>query len=281
MTAAGWIAVAVAVLLLVRPASRSLRLVGLARAGRLAERAVTTSSGSSSRSPAAGRRGRAAVSVGIAAAVAVGVFLAVHGAAVLVVPLAAVVGVAVVLARDLVRRRRADARSRAVTLAVRLLVGELEAGAQPPAALRAAATAAPDVTELEEAARAAAAGEDPAAVFAASADPRMRVLGTAWRLGNASGVALAAVLGRVAGDFATAEEQRRSVGVALAGPRASATLMAGLPLLGIGLGTTMGARPVQLLTTGSAGRLLCCAGVLLDAGGVFWMRAVVRRAARS
>lgn len=274
MTAAGWVALAVAVLLLVRPASRSVRLAALSVDGRLADRAAGP------RRPVRLERWRVVAVVAGAAVAVVGGVLVVRRAGVLAVPVGAVVGVAAVLARDARRRRREDARSRDIAVAVRLLVGELEAGSQPAAALHAAAEAAPTVAELGEAARAAAGGEDPATVLAASADARIQVLGAAWRLGSASGVALAAVLARVAGDFAAAAEQHRSVGVALAGPRASAVLMSGLPLLGIGLGTTMGARPLHLLTAGPAGRLLCCAGVLLDVAGVLWMRSVIRRAAR-
>ena len=276
MTPAGWVGIAVAVLLLVRPASRSLRLAGLAHRGRLAAHPVMPPPRAADASRRRGPFGAAAAAALIAGAG----LLAVH-VGVLVVPVAAAAGVGLLLGRDVSSRRRADARSRDLATAISLLVGELEAGSQPAVALLAAAEVAPSIAELGQAAGVAADGRDPSTVLAASPDPRVQVLGTAWRLGSATGVALAAVLGRVAGDVAAAEEQRRAVGVALAGPRASATLMAGLPLLGIALGSAMGADPVRLLTTGHAGRLLCCSGILLDLAGVLWMRSVMRRAARA
>jgi Flp pilus assembly protein TadB len=43
----------------------------------------------------------------------------------------------------------------------------------------------------------------------------------------------------------------------------------------------MGARPLDFLLADPIGRALCCAGVLLDVAGVFWIRAVVRRVERA
>jgi tight adherence protein B len=80
--------------------------------------------------------------------------------------------------------------------------------------------------------------------------------------------------------LADAEEQRRTVGVALAGPRSSAALLTGLPLVGIGLGAAMGARPWEFLLGSPAGRIVCCVGVVLDTAGVLWMRRILRRAER-
>jgi tight adherence protein B len=111
-----------------------------------------------------------------------------------------------------------------------------------------------------------------------AADPDTRPVGIAWQLGEDTGAALAGVLGRVAADLGAADEQGRTVAVALAGPRASAALLTGLPLVGIAMGTAMGARPIAFLTTTQAGRLVCCVGVLLDVAGVLWMGRILRRA---
>ena len=78
-----------------------------------------------------------------------------------------------------------------------------------------------------------------------------------------------------------AADQRRTVAIALAGPRASAALLTALPLLGIALGAAMGARPWAVLLGMPAGRVLSCVGVLLDAVGVLWMRRILTRAQRS
>ncbi len=111
-------------------------------------------------------------------------------------------------------------------------------------------------------------------------DPNTRPIGLAWQLGEDTGAALAGVLGRVATDLADVDEQRRTVAVALAGPRASAGLLTALPLVGIGLGAAMGARPWEFLFGPPAGRVVCCVGVVLDAAGVFWIRRILSRAER-
>jgi tight adherence protein B len=107
------------------------------------------------------------------------------------------------------------------------------------------------------------------------------VLGIAWQLGADAGIALAAVLGRVANDLVAAHEQRRAVAVALAGPRSSAAVLAGLPVLGLVLGCVLGARPEVFLLGSDTGHVVACAGVLLDLAGLAWMRAILRRAERS
>jgi tight adherence protein B len=206
-----------------------------------------------------------------------GVPLAIAGAAV-----GALLGV---LAGDVGSGRAAAVRRRDLHTALRVLVGELEAGSGPGIALAAAGAAGPSVREpFAEAARAAERGEDAGAVLADVAptpgNEGLRAIGVAWQVGETTGAELAGVLGRVAADLAAAREQRRAVDTALAGPRSSATLLAGLPLVGIGLGLAMGAQPLDFLTRVPSGRLVCCAGVLLDAAGVLWMRAILHRAAR-
>jgi Flp pilus assembly protein TadB len=47
------------------------------------------------------------------------------------------------------------------------------------------------------------------------------------------------------------------------------------------MGLAMGAHPVGFLIHSPAGRLVCCVGVLLDVGGVLWVRRIVRSAARA
>jgi tight adherence protein B len=198
----------------------------------------------------------------------------------LAVAAAAVCALAWFLARDVARRRAAAASHRQLLGALRLLIVELEAGARPSAALATAAEVGPAHAQVFGAASAAAAdGRDAAAMLANEASTRP--IGLAWRLGEDTGAALAGVLSRVALDLTAEDEQRRSVGVALAGARASAALLTGLPLLGIGLGAAMGARPWAFLLGAPAGRAVCCAGVLLDVAGVVWMRRILRRAERA
>jgi tight adherence protein B len=106
-------------------------------------------------------------------------------------------------------------------------------------------------------------------------------LAHAWRVAERSGAPLADVLGRVAADLDDQEQQQRTVAVALAGPQSSAALLAVLPVVGIALGAAMGARPLGFLLGTSHGRLVCCAGAVLDATGVIWTQRLMQRAQRA
>lgn len=219
--------------------------------------------------PLLGRLGLAAL---------VGAVWAIGGA--LLAVAAGAIGAAVgVLVRDAARRRertRSDAELRA---AVRVLIGELEAGARPPAALSAAGQAAPRFAATFAAGAAAATGgEDAGPVLMSAA--ATRPIGLAWQLSAETGLELAGVLDRVAADLRAQQHQRHTVDVALSGPRASAALLSGLPLVGIALGSAMGARPLTVLTASGPGRALACAGVLLDVAGLLWMRRILANAER-
>ncbi|MGN6607226.1 MAG: type II secretion system F family protein [Jatrophihabitans sp.] len=193
----------------------------------------------------------------------------------------AVGGMVLTLAGDRVAQRRDERRRRDELAAVRLLAAELAAGASLGVALDAAGEVDAGRRELWSAAAARArAGDDVAEVLLAAGGPTVAAVGHAIRVAAATGAPLAAVLGRIAVGLTLAEQRRAAVATAVAAPRASALLLAGLPVLGLGLGAAMGARPWVFLVHGGAGRLVCCAGVLLDVAGVLWMRRVLRRAVR-
>jgi tight adherence protein B len=107
-------------------------------------------------------------------------------------------------------------------------------------------------------------------------EPELRLLGRAWSVASASGASLVDVLTGVADDLAARLEQADAVAAALAGPRSSAMLLAGLPVLGIALGSAMQARPVQFLLGDHLGRSVLLAGVALDAAGLLWTRRLAR-----
>ncbi len=250
-----------------------VRVAGLGAAGRLAPRAA----GRASRLPP---RFRAGGSHAVAFATVLGLgagYLA--GGVPVGVGAGAAAAVVAVLVRDAVRSRRIVRRRRGLLGALRLLVADLESGADPARALEAAADLCPDRPELARAARRARSGRDTAAVLQDSDDPHVRALGLAWRLGASAGAALAEVLARVAADLTDLDEQRRAVAVAVAGPRASAAMLAALPALGLVLGAAMGAQPLHFLLAVPGGRLVCGLGLLLDAAGLLWIRRILRRAA--
>lgn len=162
------------------------------------------------------------------------------------------------------RRRAADAAQ--VSLALALLAGELEAGASPESALRAADGAGVDIR---------ARIERPTA-----ADDHLARVVVAWQFSADTGIALTDLIGRVRADLADAVAGRRELGTAAAGPQASAAILAALPILGVGLGSAMGADPLGVLFGTAMGRLLLCLGVALDAAGVAWTIRLVARASR-
>ncbi len=61
-----------------------------------------------------------------------------------------------------------------------------------------------------------------------------------------------------------------------AGPRLSGYLLAALPLLGLLLGTGMGADPLHILLGTRAGSLLLLVGSALTAAGLTWTARIVR-----
>lgn len=274
MTGAGWLALAAGIVLLAAPAASGTRLEMLAGAGRLAEADAAGVAGGR-------RRERRLPSLRLGAALAGCAVLAIAAAAgpLIAGAVAAVCRVGWVLAADVRRQRIMQSRTAQLRGGLRVLIGELEAGARPATALGAAAEVAPaHAAVFTAAAHAAADGDDAADPLAA--DPDTRPIGMAWRLGESVGLEVGGVLARVEHDLASIEEQRRTVAVALAGARASAVLLAGLPMIGIALGAAMGARPWAVLLCTPAGRVLAFVGVLLDVGGVLWMRRILRGAQR-
>lgn len=98
----------------------------------------------------------------------------------------------------------------------------------------------------------------------------LRRLAGAWRLCERSGCSLADVLDALEGDLRARRQQERLLRSLLAGPRATGALLAGLPALGIAMGTAIGAEPWRALTETAAGQVVLVIGVVLDAAGVAW-----------
>jgi tight adherence protein B len=78
-----------------------------------------------------------------------------------------------------------------------------------------------------------------------------------------------------------AERQRFSGHVvsAMAGARATATILAALPVLSVLLGQLIGADPVAFLLGGHVGGWLLVVGVTLVCGGLLWSDRITDRAA--
>jgi tight adherence protein B len=166
------------------------------------------------------------------------------------------------------------------------LAGELRAGRTPAQALGAVAGGAGPLQPALEAARlAVAVGGDAADELARAATlpgaERLRYVAAAWSVAESAGGRVAVVLERLSESMDCDDELRRELDSAMAGPRATMILLAGLPLLGLALGQAVGAHPVQLLVRGPIGWALMVAAATLDGLGVIATRAIARLALRA
>jgi tight adherence protein B len=105
-------------------------------------------------------------------------------------------------------------------------------------------------------------------------------IAAATRLSTRTGCSLAAVAAAVEDDLRARARHRTELRAATAGPRASAAVLAGLPLLGLLMGSGVGADPWRILTTTGAGQALLVGGVALEAAGLAWSHRLVERALR-
>ncbi len=105
-------------------------------------------------------------------------------------------------------------------------------------------------------------------------------IAAATRLSARTGCSLAAVATAVEDDLRARARHRVELRAATAGPRASAVVLAGLPVLGLLMGSGVGADPWRILTTTGAGQALLVGGVALEAAGLAWSQRLVERALR-
>ncbi|HET9255046.1 MAG TPA: type II secretion system F family protein [Pseudonocardiaceae bacterium] len=189
------------------------------------------------------------------------------------------------------RQDRRTAAGAAIGLAdaLGLLVAELRAGAHPAAALEAAADAGdqPGRTDeilvvLAKAGAAARLGADVPAVLRGAAPAQLRPwlerLAQAWALADRYGIPLADLLDAVRGDTEHRVRFSAEIQARLAGPRATAAMLAGLPLLGLALGQALGAAPLRVLCQSPMGQPLLVIGTGLACVGVHWSAHLVSRA---
>ncbi|MEU3337352.1 type II secretion system F family protein [Streptomyces sp. NPDC002144] len=215
---------------------------------------------------------------------AAGLALAVLGASVLPV----VAGAAgVPLARRIrvtgqVRRAR-ESRGNAVIALCSALAGEVRAGRQPGEALLRAARDSGGLGEAQAAVLAAArfGGDVPGALSGAARQPGSEGLvglAACWRVAVDQGAGLAAGLDRLEAALRAERDQRADLRAQLAGARSTALMLAGLPVLGLLLGTALGADPLHVLLHSGAGLGCLLIGGLLEGLGMWWALGIVRRA---
>nr|WP_280420713.1 hypothetical protein [Nocardia carnea] len=162
------------------------------------------------------------------------------------------------------------------------VIAELHVGAHPSAA---AAVAARETSGVAAAAFAVGAarsrlggsGADgllcPGTVIATE----LARVADAWRVAERHGLALAELLAAARADLAARAKFRSRTEAALAGARATATILAILPVLGIGLGQLMGADPVRVLLFSGIGTYLLPIGAGLACAGLLWADEITHR----
>jgi tight adherence protein B len=179
------------------------------------------------------------------------------------------------------RARAANAGRAGLVALAEALAAELRAGATPREALWRAARDEPQFAAVAAAARSPA-GDVGAALqqlcdvpgCTAAAD-----LATAWVVCETSGGRLARPVSRLAGAWRDEEQVRREVTAQLAGPRATAVLLAGLPLVGVAMGAALGSDPLLPFRRPSVALVTVLPGLLLEAVGLLWIAGLTRRAA--
>lgn len=163
----------------------------------------------------------------------------------------------------------------ALVAGLEVVVGELRVGAHPATACASAAAEVPDPvrTVLAEAAARCRLGGSAAEGLVSergALGSELARVAAAWRVADERGVALAELLEAVRTDVAGRVAFRQRAAAGLAGPRATAAVLAALPLLGVALGQAVGAAPVALLLGTSAGGALLVVGTGLACAGLAW-----------
>ncbi|WP_394263267.1 type II secretion system F family protein [Trueperella sp.] len=93
-----------------------------------------------------------------------------------------------------------------------------------------------------------------------------------------TGAPMAEVLDACAAGITESGEARSARDVALAGPLASARMLAALPIFGLGLGWALGADPIGFLFTTLIGRVALVVGLAFELAGVAWTARLVAEA---
>ncbi|MET7935423.1 type II secretion system F family protein [Streptomyces sp. NPDC005322] len=179
------------------------------------------------------------------------------------------------------RRRDRERRAAGVIELCGAVAGELRAGRQPGEALLAVPPG--NLGERWGLVSAAArfGGDVPEALRRAARLPGAEGLtgvAACWQVAVDEGAGLAAGLDRVAEALRAERDQRESLQAKLAGPRATAVALAVLPVIGLVMGSALGADPLRVLLHTPAGLGCLLVGGLLEWAGLAWTARMVRSA---
>ncbi len=178
------------------------------------------------------------------------------------------------------RRRQVAADQAAVLEVCDLLAAELSAGRPPGAALAAASERWPPLVAAVETVRLGADVPDAlrrlAEVHPGAAD--LRWVAGAWQVAQHSGYGLSAALERTGAGLRARRRTRRLVDSELASARATARLVACLPLAVLVMGSGAGSDPWGFLVTTPVGGVCLVCGLGLIGLGLWWIERLADRA---
>ena len=174
------------------------------------------------------------------------------------------------------RRNRSRVREAVAAVAAELRAGQpvrqaLERGCAPADVARRARSALEWGGDIPEALRAEAAA--PGCDLLAS-------VAACWSVAEGRGAGLASALERLVDADRAADEVRTQLDAHLAAPRATARMLATLPLLGLVMGMAFGGDPVGWLLGSLPGRACLLGGLGLIALGLLWTSRIVARVER-
>ena len=112
-----------------------------------------------------------------------------------------------------------------------------------------------------------------------SEHPAALRLAACWRVTERTGAPLVDVVQRLAAAERDMDEARVHMHSALAGPRATARMLALLPVIGVGLGFVMGVNPLGWFLSTVWGMTVLALGIALVGVGIWWTNRIVARAA--
>ena len=185
-------------------------------------------------------------------------------------------------ARMTIKAQRRRSRGRAQRLLERQwidgLIGELTVGRDPVSALM-VATESAQLQLAYDAWVAARMGGDVSAALMAQDSELVRSVGACWLVASNSGAGLVKSLQSISDSARERERILQHVEVAIAEPRAAALVVALLPIVGLGMGSLLGAEPLHWLFGTSAGRLVTLVALTLEGLGCLWSWQIVRSVA--